>query len=222
MTQAYHVTPADFGSVFGAALFGALVGALSFGALGDRFGRKRMFIAFTLSFAVFTALTPLAPSLHALQIIRFLAGVGLGGAPPCFVALTAEYVPKRLRSIFVTVQYAAFPLGGVIGGLLSSFLLVQYGWKSVFFVGSIMPLLLSAILLVVLPESLRYLVSSRPDSPSTYKIVVGASIPASHQTCASSQTNQSLPASRPGISSPTDALSTRFSSGSRSLRVSRC
>ena len=170
MTQAYHVKPADFGPVFGAALLGALVGSLTFGALGDRFGRKKMLIASTLSFAVFTAITPWAPSLHSLQVVRFLAGLGLGGAPPCFVALTAEYAPKRLRSIFVTVQYAAFPLGGMIGGFLSSFLLIHYGWQSVFYVGSILPILVALILTAIMPESLRFLVSKTPDSPAIEKI----------------------------------------------------
>ena len=56
-----------------------------------------------------------------------VAGLGLGGATPCFIALTSEYAPGRLRAALVTVMWAAFPLGGLTDGLLNSYLIPTVG-----------------------------------------------------------------------------------------------
>src|SRR5208337_4714166 len=80
---------ASFGPIFSSALVGATLGAATFGPLADRFGRK------TLLISVFTILTALATSVPVLMIFRVLAGLGLGGATPCFIALTSEYAPAR-------------------------------------------------------------------------------------------------------------------------------
>ena len=71
-----------------------MVGALSFGSLADRFGRKRMLVVATVLFSVFTIATALANTFGTLLVIRFLAGIGLGGATPCFIALASEYAPN--------------------------------------------------------------------------------------------------------------------------------
>ena len=57
-----------------------------------------------------------------LMLFRLLAGLGLGGATPCFIALTSEYAPARLRAAIVTLMWSAFPLGGMVGGLLNSYI----------------------------------------------------------------------------------------------------
>jgi AAHS family 4-hydroxybenzoate transporter-like MFS transporter len=51
-----------------------------------------------LLFGGFTILTVFANSVPMLMAIRVLAGLGLGGATPCFIALTSEYSPARLRA----------------------------------------------------------------------------------------------------------------------------
>ena len=50
-----------------------------------------------------------------LIAFRVLAGIGLGGATPCFIALTSEYAPARLRAALVTLMWSAFPLGAMTG-----------------------------------------------------------------------------------------------------------
>ena len=108
----------SFGPIFSSALLGAMLGALTFGPLADRFGRKVMLIIATLVFAIFTLATPFSDSVGTLMACRLLAGIGLGGATPCFIALTSEYTPVSKRAMVVTAQWAAFPLGGMLGGLL--------------------------------------------------------------------------------------------------------
>ena len=110
---------AHFGPIFSSALVGATVGAASFGPLADRFGRKTLLIVAVLLIGGFTILTVFAHSVPMLMAIRVLAGLGLGGATPCFIALTSEYTPARLRAALVTLMWSAFPLGGLLGGLLN-------------------------------------------------------------------------------------------------------
>ena len=145
--------------VFSAALFGAMTGALVLGPVSDRLGRRKVLIFATVLFALFTAATAQATNYETLLAYRFIAGVGLGGATPCFIALTAEYAPARLRSALVSVMWAGFPLGGVIGGLVNPHLIEAFGWRAVFYLGGALPLLLTGVLVFLLPESLRFLVT---------------------------------------------------------------
>jgi AAHS family 4-hydroxybenzoate transporter-like MFS transporter len=88
---------------------------------------------------------------------RFLTGLGLGGAMPNIIALTSECAPERLRATLVTVMFCGFPLGAVLGGLLSAKLIAAFGWPSVFLLGGVLPLVLVPVLLAWMPESLRFL-----------------------------------------------------------------
>lgn len=164
-----HVEPRAFGAVFSAALLGLTLGAFFLGPMADRFGRKRILVLSTLTFGLFTIGTALATSFPELLAVRFLTGIGLGGAMPSFISLPSEYVPRRLRSLLVTLLWAGFPLGGVIGGVLASSLIPAYGWPSIFYVGGITPLLLTCALAVGLPESLGFLVArgTRSDTVGT-------------------------------------------------------
>jgi AAHS family 4-hydroxybenzoate transporter-like MFS transporter len=116
-------------------------------------------------------LTAWATSFDELMVVRFFTGLGLGGAAPNAVALTSEFAPKRLRAAFVSAQWAALPLGGVAVGLLSSVLITQWGWQSLFYIGSIVPLVLAAALIFVLPESVSFLLARGLDGGNVGKIV---------------------------------------------------
>jgi AAHS family 4-hydroxybenzoate transporter-like MFS transporter len=159
IAQALNLSRDAFGPVFSAGLLGAAVGALSFGPLADRFGRKRFMIAATVVLAVFSLLTAHVSSLPELLAFRFLTGLGLGGALPSFLALGAEFAPVRRRGVFVTLAFAAFPFGGLVGALTSSYVIPNFGWQFVFYIGGVVPLVFAVVLAVWLPESLRFLIA---------------------------------------------------------------
>ncbi len=155
-----HIAPQAFGVVFSAALAGLALGAFLLGPLADRVGRKRVLVAATFCFGVFTLATANAGSLPELLTCRFLTGFGLGGAMPSFISLGSEYVAKTRRTAVVSLLWAGFPLGGVVGGLLGSRIIPAYGWQSIFLVGGVLPILLSIILAIALPESVSFLVAT--------------------------------------------------------------
>ena len=158
---------AHFGPIFSSALVGATVGAASFGPLADRFGRKTLLIVAVLLIGGFTILTVFAHSVPMLMAIRVLAGLGLGGATPCFIALTSEYTPARLRAALVTLMWSAFPLGG----LLNWYLIPDAGWRAIFYIGGATPLVLAVALFMYLPESIKFLLVQRNDMKGVGRIV---------------------------------------------------
>ncbi len=159
IAQALAFPLTSLGTVFSAALFGATLGAFSFGPLADRFGRKTMLLVAVTIFAVFTFLTALATSFESLIVIRFLSGVGLGGATPCFLALGSDYAPARIRASVTSALWAGFPLGGMIGGFLNSYLIRDFGWTSLFYIGGVAPLIVATLIAVMVPESVRYMIT---------------------------------------------------------------
>lgn len=177
-----HIRSASLGAVFSAALAGLALGAFSFGLLADRVGRKAVLVGATICFGVFTICTALAPNLGVLLVCRFCAGLGLGGAMPSFISLTSEYVPRRLRAPVIAVLWTGFPLGGVVGGLLGSWIIPALGWQSVFWVGGVLPLLVGAILVLALPESISFLVATAAPADRVRRLLQnaypGAAVPA--------------------------------------------
>ncbi|HZC57479.1 MAG TPA: MFS transporter [Xanthobacteraceae bacterium] len=159
ITAQVHLPMPQFGQVGSAGLVGAAIGALSFGPLADLFGRKWFMIIAMIVFAIFSYLTAQSGSLNELLAYRFCAGLGLGGVTPAFLALGAELAPKRLRDVFVTVLFASFPFGGLIGSLTAFWVIPNLGWQYVFYIGAVAPLVIAAVLMIWLPESIRFLLA---------------------------------------------------------------
>lgn len=154
----------SFGPILSASLIGLMIAAMTTGPIADRWGRKWPVIFSTLSFAVFSLLTAHANTRKELLVLRFLTGLGLGGAMPNVVALASEYVPKRLLAVVVPILFVGMPLGGTISGFTSAAMVPHWGWRSVFFVGGILPLAIALLLIFVLPESIQFLALQGKDA----------------------------------------------------------
>jgi MFS transporter, AAHS family, 4-hydroxybenzoate transporter len=89
----------------------------------------------------------------------------LGGAMPNAAALASEYVPRRQRPFAVTLTIVCIPLGGTLAALISARVLPVYGWRMLFVLGGIIPIVLALLLFKVLPESPRYLAGRRDRFP---------------------------------------------------------
>ncbi|MEQ5843520.1 MFS transporter [Paraburkholderia acidicola] len=152
-----HVGTAALGTVFAAGQAGYMIGALLIGLLADRFGRRPMLILSVLLFGTLTVATAFAPTLNTLVMIRLIAGIGLGGATPCFITLASEYLPERFRRVMVTALFAAYPIGGMLGGFLGSYMVTRFGLNVLFYLVGGLPLALVIGMLAMLPESLQFL-----------------------------------------------------------------
>lgn len=165
MAESLRIPPALLGSLFSAALLGLMLGAFALGPVADRIGRRSLLIGATAMFGVFTLSTACAANLQQVIMFRFLAGVGLGGAMPAFISLAAEYTPRSRRRQVIALLWAGFPLGGVVVGMLASWLVPTAGWRVLFFIGGAVPLGLALVLLCLLPESIAFLGSRGAAGP---------------------------------------------------------
>jgi len=157
LAKEWGLSKGALGPVFSAGLFGLMIGALVFGPLADRIGRKKIIIFSTLAFGIGALITVFVQDANTLVAIRFLTGLGLGGAMPNAIAMTAEFNPRRRRATMVMIMFCGFSIGAALGGLLAAALIPNFGWRSVFVVGGVAPLLLVPVLARRLPESVRFL-----------------------------------------------------------------
>ena len=145
------------GTIGSLAFAGMLVGALASGRLADHVGRRRTILWSTLAFSVFTAMCAVAPSPGVFGLLRFLAGVGLGGLVPSANALTSEFVRIRSRSAVATVMMSGVPIGGSAAALLGLALLPTHGWRAMYAVAVLAVVVLLPVCVAVLPESPTWL-----------------------------------------------------------------
>jgi AAHS family 4-hydroxybenzoate transporter-like MFS transporter len=155
--QEWQLPRAAFAPVVSIGTAGMMIGGALAGLAGDRVGRRTALLGSMAIFGLTTAASAVAGNPADLAILRFVAGAGLGGAIPNATALAAEFTPRRVRPIAVTLTIVCVPLGGTIAGLLGVRLLPILGWRALFVLGGVVPAVTALALLAALPESPRYL-----------------------------------------------------------------
>jgi AAHS family 3-hydroxyphenylpropionic acid transporter len=149
----FHLDPAQIGLAASASVLGLLIGASFGGWLSDRIGRRWVLIGAMLGLGVFTLATAFAWDFTSLLWIRVAAGLGLGGAMPALIALSAEAAPPDQRGTAVSLMYCGLPVGGVAVSLLSATLSAPADWRLIFYFGGLGPLLLAPLMLAGLTET---------------------------------------------------------------------
>lgn len=168
----WHIGKAALVPVLSAALFGLACGALFSGPLSDRCGRRLVLTLSVLLFGVSCFASAYARDLEELTTLRFITGVGLGAAMPNAVTLMSEFCPDSRRATIVNLMFCGFPLGAAFGGFIAAWVIPQFGWRSVLLFGGAVPLLLTVLLVLRLPESIRYMVARHQPVEKIRKVLV--------------------------------------------------
>jgi MFS transporter, AAHS family, 3-hydroxyphenylpropionic acid transporter len=132
--------------IFSAATVGLFLGAGIGGRCADFIGRKRTLIATLLLFGLCSLLTALAVGPKTLLTMRFLTGLGLGGAMPNFISLSSESTPADRRISVVTLIMAAMPLGGALAAAVSLGGQVGWNWRVIFYIGGLVPIVTAMLM----------------------------------------------------------------------------
>ncbi len=167
----FSLNASQLGLFFSAGILGLLPGALIGGRYADRIGRKKVLIASVTIFAFFTLCTVWVNSFYSLLLVRFLAGAGLGAAMPNLIALASESVSVKNRGRAVGLMYCGMPVGAIIVSLLAAQLAssdMASSWKTIFYVGSLVPLIVVPLMIKFLPESREFL-KAQKEAKSTDK-----------------------------------------------------
>jgi MFS transporter, putative metabolite:H+ symporter len=149
-TQSQWINTANVGGLF--------FGALAAGWLADRHGRKLVFQLTLLVYSIFTGLAAASTGLAMLMVLRFCAGLGLGGELPVASTLVSEFSPAKRRGTIVVLLESFWAYGAVLAALLGYLVIPNLGWRAVFLMGAL-PALYVFVLRRNLPESPRYLES---------------------------------------------------------------
>lgn len=151
----------DMTWVITASTIGMCAGAMTLGTFGDRIGRKKTILLALILFGVFSLAGAFAQTLEQIVVLRFLIGLGMGGATPALLALTAEFSPKARRGTFMTLVLLGLPGGALLGGLVAAAWLPLMGWRGIFLVGGVLPLALLLVCVKLLPESPVFLATQQ-------------------------------------------------------------
>ena len=143
--------------VFDVSIFGWMISSIVFSMFADRVGRRISIIVAVAIFGMFTLAVPLASTLTQLTALRFIAALGVGGAMPMAISLVADYSRAKARGLMIALLYLGYTAGSSGVGLLASEVTAQYGWRSVFEIGGATAIGITLVLLIGLPESVRYL-----------------------------------------------------------------
>ncbi|PZU21338.1 MAG: 3-(3-hydroxy-phenyl)propionate transporter MhpT [Shinella sp.] len=151
LAPAFGLTPQQIGLFFSAATIGLIFGALAGGRIADGWGRRTGLVLSLVTFGIFSIATAFVSSFEQLVVMRFLTGVGLGGALPNLVNIAAESTDPTRRGRAVSIMYAGVPLGGAVASGVAMLGLHGDDWHSIFVVGGILPLLLAPFIHTLLP-----------------------------------------------------------------------
>lgn len=163
VTKEFGLSGAQLGWLLSAGLIGMAVGSLVLGPFADRYGRRKILIVALVINAVGLFLSTTANSAFELGLWRVVTGLGVGGILASATVITSEYASARRRGMAISIFTAGYGVGATLGGMGATQLIPAFGWRSVFLTGGLLTLVAIALVVALMPESVDYLRTRRPD-----------------------------------------------------------
>ncbi|MFV5690721.1 MFS transporter [Flavobacterium sp. LT1R49] len=154
----------DMGYVFSMGLFGMMIGSLLIAPLGDKVGRKLIFIVclFMISLGMF--LVSVCASYEQLLAFRLITGLGIGGVLPTLTATASEFSNNKNRDFNVGLVQAGWPLGAIFTGFFCAYAIPNFGWRFPFFIAGCFSLIMLIVVLIYMHDSLDFLFKKQTQS----------------------------------------------------------
>jgi MFS transporter, AAHS family, benzoate transport protein len=176
----WGLTPNTASLIVTVGLLGVMVGALSVGTLSDYLGRRGMMLWTVVSFSLLTLLCAFAPNPWVFGLLRFLAGLGLGGVLPTALAMVNEYAPRGRGGTSTTRMMTGYHVGAVLTALLGILVVERFGWEWMFVLGAVPAVVLVPLMARYLPESAAFLAArERPHTTAGPSRTAGRANPVS-------------------------------------------
>lgn len=156
------LSPEKVGWIFSFALAGMMGGAMFLAPVSDLIGRRRIIIFSVTLVGVSVLLTAQATTLLEFIVLRFISGIGAGAMLASQATLAAEYSPDKYRALSVALVTSGYPLGAMFTSVVAAYVMPEYGWRGMFWVGGGATLLMGFVAWLLIPESLKFLIERRP------------------------------------------------------------
>ncbi|WP_371135146.1 MFS transporter [Daejeonella sp.] len=117
---------------------GLLIGGIFWGILGDKKGRLSVLFGSILIYSLANIANGFVTSFEQYAVLRFIAGVGLAGELGAGITLVAEILPRKIRGYGTTLVATM----GVLGAVLAYFMADLFDWRTSYFIGGGLGLLL--------------------------------------------------------------------------------
>ncbi len=150
------------GLLLSASPIGMALGSLFLGPLADLFGRRRMTLYSLTAVTAGMLASAAAASPEQLIALRLFTGLGIGAMLASLTVVVSEYSSKRRRTLALSILQSGFPAGAMVWGIVATFIILELGWRAAFIFGGVLSGLMIPVAMVALPESLDYLITSRP------------------------------------------------------------
>ncbi|WP_213571151.1 MFS transporter [Rhodococcus sp. USK13] len=173
MAAHYDLESGALGLVLAGTPIGLLFGTILGGRSADLVGRKTGLMWSLGLFGVFSLASAFAPSFELLLLFRFLTGLGLGGAMPNLIALAAEASGRKSKVNFVVMAMIGLPFGGMIAATIGLLVAnIESGWRAIFVIGGVAPLIVAGIVFFALRESQEFeMASVQGPKPSVHEVL---------------------------------------------------
>ncbi len=150
------------GLLLSASPIGMALGSLFLAPLADVFGRRRMTLWSLAAVTAGMLASAAAANYTQLIALRFFTGLGIGAMLASLTVVVSEYSSRRRRTFALSILQAGFPAGALVWGSVAVPIILGLGWRWAFVFGGVLSGLMIPVAKAALPESLDYLLSSRP------------------------------------------------------------
>lgn len=164
IVKEWGLSKTELGYIFSAGLMGMTVGAFFLAPLGDKIGRRKVFI---LSLVLITGgmlLVFVSAAYWQLLVLRFFTGMGIGGILPTMAATASEFSNNKHRDFNVGLVQAGWPVGAIFTGFFCAYAIPAYGWRFAFLFAGCISLLMLVLVWVYMTDSLDFLSKQQPEN----------------------------------------------------------
>ena len=155
LIKEWGITPATIGYVTTVGRWVGMIGIFIFPALADLYGRKPLLIVSIVGYALFSGLTGFSTGWISLLVFTSINRIALSGELPVGMVMVSETAPTRWRATALAVLVGGFPLGYLLCSLTASFVVPEFGWRALYFLGAL-PALLAVWVRIGVKESPRF------------------------------------------------------------------
>lgn len=157
----WGLSNAQLGYIFSTGLLGMTLGCFFIAPLGDRLGRRLIFLISLICISSGMISVYFSDTYHYLLACRFLTGLGIGGILPNLATLAAEFSNEKARDFSVGIVQGGWPLGAILTGFVSGWVLPIFGWRYAYLLAGLFSFSMLVAVYIILPESPYFLIKKR-------------------------------------------------------------